>query len=227
MPDEFPVNLMLRLVYENNTPMDLNQALEFLERYGFAIARRWQQLRYTTEAYTSEYQDYLMPRFAFPRPKIEVRAMKPYVPWASILSNYRFDGADAIHRDAQFTFRTSNNLATPHSKKRNVAANHGQAHHEMLGNLESLAALNLISAPGGPSNKAKRASKRWNIAKKTEGPDDVFKVAVTSHYFHNDIVHQKCGTDHYTGNTESNKQGCKKYLNGIVDRVTDRLGSSC
>jgi hypothetical protein len=103
---------MLRLVKEDKTPMDINQALDFFERNALAINKRWQQLRKNNGIGSSMYQDYLVPRFAFPKPKIELRAFKNYMPWASIISNYRFDGLDAIHRDGQVAFRTSNNLKT-------------------------------------------------------------------------------------------------------------------
>jgi hypothetical protein len=70
LPDDFHVNLMLRLVNEDKTSMDINQALDFFERNGLAINKRWQQLRKNNGIGTSKYQDYLVPRFAFPKPKI-------------------------------------------------------------------------------------------------------------------------------------------------------------
>jgi hypothetical protein len=149
------------------------------------------------------------------------------MPWASIISNYRFDGVDAIQKDGQFAFRTSNNLKT-HSKKPGMTVkNHGQVLHEILQNLESLAALNLIASPVGHYNKVKRGSnERWEVHASQQGYDDVFKFMVTSHSFQNEIHHVKCGVDNYTGDTSSNNRACREYLSGIVDHVKDRLGSS-
>ena len=53
---------MLRLVNENKTPIDVNQALDFIERKAYDIHKRYEQLRKDTNMYSSEYQDYMMLR---------------------------------------------------------------------------------------------------------------------------------------------------------------------
>jgi hypothetical protein len=55
MPDVFKVNLMPRLVNEDKTPMDIHEALNFLERNNLEITKRWGQLRKNTAISSSEY----------------------------------------------------------------------------------------------------------------------------------------------------------------------------
>jgi hypothetical protein len=68
---------MLRLANEDNTLMDIHQALDILEQNALTINKRRQQLRDHKGVVTSEYQDYLVARSAFPTPRIELRGSKP------------------------------------------------------------------------------------------------------------------------------------------------------
>jgi hypothetical protein len=52
---------------------------------------------------------------------------------------------------------------------------------------------------------------------------DVFTVFLNEQLFRNDIKHESCGTDNYTGDTAQNKAACERMLEDVVRQVKERI----
>lgn len=55
---------------------------------------------------------------------------------------------------------------------------------------------------------------------------DIFTVFMSDQLFRNDIKHEQCGTDNYTGDTTHNKDACEKLLEDVVNQVKRRITKS-
>lgn len=74
--------------------------------------------------------------------------------------------------------------------------------------------------------KGKKAGGRWAVGQVRDGADDLFKVDIQAHYFENEIHHEQCGKDSYTGNTKENRRGCDRFIDDVVDQVTKRISNA-
>ncbi|KAF1919019.1 hypothetical protein BDU57DRAFT_527121 [Ampelomyces quisqualis] len=234
VPDEPLWNILLHLVDKKENPMDLTQTLDFLEKYGGNINARYQELRSSSKKFPSNHiwiSEGL--RYWF-HPKVELRGTKDRLPWSSILAGLQFKGPEGVKHDTHesssastiLEWRTNYKVGSHKNKRSGVSSDStGHINHEILGQIKSLEALNIIEPIRGSENTA-RNSPDWTLGKRRDGNDDVFTVDVKAHYFKNEIHTEKCGIDSYTGETKDNEKGCREFIDSVVDRLISRMSKS-
>lgn len=227
-PDQLSTNILLRLVNEDKTPMDIDQALDFFERNNLAINQRWKQLRQNEQEFPSEYPALVVEPSNFTGAKIKVQESKIFTPWANVLANFKFDGAKGIKENPRFQWRSQASSVSKLQKRGNGTTlpveSSGHILHDIHGHLDSFEALGIL-APF-QNQLGKRQSDRWAVDHKREGWDDIFKVNIKAQYFQNEIHSEKCGIDNYTGNTTKNEVACQEFLADIVNQVTNRMNTT-
>lgn len=227
-PDQLATNIMLRLVNEDKTAMDIGQALDFFEQKNMAINQRWQQLRRKEKEFPSEYPEMVIDPSKFSGAKIKVQESKISTPWARILSNLRFDSAKGIKEHPRFQWKANaSSMSKLHKREHGTTLpveSSGHILHDIYGQLDSFEALGILAPP---QNKlGKRQSERWAVDHKREGWDDIFNVNITAQYFRNEIHVEQCGIDHYKDSTRKNEAACRKFLADIVGQVTHRMNTT-
>lgn len=136
LTDKFDVNVMLRLINEDKSPMDIDQALNFFGRNSLAINTRWNQLRQSPGDYPSEYLPYMVPRHEFPVPKIQINESDGYMSWSLVLAGLTFDGAESSNTNPKLQWRAKSNAARSlqRRQKRSTPDVSGHVLHEVYGN---------------------------------------------------------------------------------------------
>lgn len=224
--DEF-LDILRRLVHEDESAMTLGEVLGFFENHIQNITARSQELRGSIAEFPSKY----LPVYRKDvNPHVKISSVNQEFPWTTLLSGLKFDGQlgapDVKNASAKFQWRTNSGGTSSGSQKRDSqSGSSGHIKHEIAGMLRSLEAINVLDSPNG-NGKAKRGTRNWNIEKRQDRDGDVFVADVSEQYFKNEIKHQKCGLDNYTGDKEKNKRACEAYVNNVIQSIAQRMSKA-
>ncbi|KAF2796735.1 hypothetical protein K505DRAFT_334902 [Melanomma pulvis-pyrius CBS 109.77] len=240
--------LTQRFMYPNGTLMKARDGPAFLSDNSFAIAYYIEQLRKPDKEFRdvddiAQVLDGMQSSTEIPAWKI-VNAVK-HTPWSSALGSMNFKGSHAEGKEsnpmlqfewgaAQHTF--TKRLAPEHkhvvartsseSQKKAVVYEYVMGYRpaqlDSLGFMRQLSALKLAS----PRQGRKRSAEGWIFDQDQGTNRKIFNARMRNERFQNDIRHEECSTDNYTGDTKKNEKKCRKLLQEVCDSALNRIQAS-